>query len=118
MLKGNGGDRVPAGFYWNAREWEAQVVPKEGGVLTGAAENPYIRMPLPAVLVLAPLMGAVYAFFLPFIGFAMVMMYLAGRLRRVFTTSPPAKAVEARPFKPMARKDVRTEEAEERRKAA
>ena len=118
MLRYKGGETVKPGFYFNLAEWEAQVVPKEGGVLTGAAENPYIRMPLPAVLVLAPLMGAVYAFFLPFIGFAMVMMYLAGRLRRLFTTTPPAKAVEARPFKPMARKDVRTEEAGERRKAA
>jgi hypothetical protein len=32
----------------------------------------------------------VYAFSLPFIGFAMVLMYLAGRLRSLFSTTPPA----------------------------
>lgn len=43
-----------------------------------------------ALLVLAPLMGAAYAFFLPFIGFAMLVMFLAGKLRAMFSTTPPA----------------------------
>jgi hypothetical protein len=97
MLKGKGGDRVPAGFYWNAREWEAQVVPREGAVLNGGGETMYVRLPLWALLVLAPLMGAAFAMFLPFIGFAMVLMYLAGRLRRMFSTTPPAAEQVARP---------------------
>jgi hypothetical protein len=58
-----------------------------------------VRLPLLAVLVLAPIMGAVYAFFLPFIGFAMVLGYLAGRVRRPVTTTPPA--VEHRAPAPM-----------------
>ena len=90
MLKCKGGDNVKAGFYWNIREWEAHIVPREGGPLPGAENTGYVRMPLLAVLMLAPLMGAAYAFFLPFIGFAMVLMYLAGRMRRLFTTTPPA----------------------------
>ena len=32
-----GGDNVRFGFYWNVREWEAQIVPKEGGELKGRA---------------------------------------------------------------------------------
>ena len=84
----NGGDTVRYGFYWNLREWEAQIVPREGGVLAGAGTVQYLRLPLLALLVIAPLMGAAYAFFLPFIGFAMVLMFLAGKLRGLFTTPP------------------------------
>jgi hypothetical protein len=84
-----GGDTVKYGFYWNVREWEAQVVSKEGGTLAGESDVRYIRMPLFALLILAPIMGAIYAFFLPFIGFAMLAMFLVGRLRRMITGTPP-----------------------------
>jgi hypothetical protein len=88
--KYNGGDTVGYGFYWNVGEWEAQIVPKEGGELKGTPAANYVRLPLVALLVLAPLMGAAYAFFLPFIGFAMLVMFLAGKVRSMFTTTPPA----------------------------
>lgn len=90
FFKYAGGDEVKYGFYWNIREWEAQVVPREGGKLAGDRDIRYIRMPLLALLVLAPVMGAVYAFFLPFIGFAMLAMFLVGRVRRMVTGTPPA----------------------------
>lgn len=86
----NGGDTVRYGFYWNLGEWEAQIVPKEGGELKGTPADRFVRLPLLALLVLAPLMGAAYAFFLPFIGFAMLVMFLAGKLRSMFSTTPPA----------------------------
>ena len=70
MLKFKGGDEVKPGFYWNLAEWEAHVVPPEGGALPGAEAARFVRLPLLVVLPLAPLMGAVYAFFLPFIGIA------------------------------------------------
>lgn len=89
--KHNGGDSVKFGFYWNMKEWEAQIVPAAGGTLNGDAAAKYLRLPLLAVLVIAPVMGAVYAFFLPFIGFAMVAAFLTGRLRRAAGgTTPPA----------------------------
>ena len=92
--KFHGGENVRFGFYWNLKEWEAQIVPKEGAELKGDADMAYVRLPLLAVLFLAPLMGALYAFFLPFIGIAMFMMYLAGRLRGLFRTTPPAVGAE------------------------
>jgi hypothetical protein len=106
--KFSGGDSVRFGFYWNLREWSAQIVPKEGGVLEGTNSVVYLRLPLLALLVLAPLMGAVYAFFLPFIGFAMVLMYLAGRLRSLVTTTPPASEATggAAGQKPAAKKET------------
>jgi hypothetical protein len=90
FMRYHGGDEVRFGFYCNVREWEAQIVPREGGELKGRADQTYVRMPLLALLVLAPIMGGVYAIFLPFIGIAMVLMYLAGRLRSLFKTTPPA----------------------------
>jgi hypothetical protein len=77
FFKYAGGDEVKYGFYWNVREWEAQVVPREGGKLAGDRDIRYIRMPL-------------LAFFLPFIGFAMLAMFLVGRVRRMVTGTPPA----------------------------
>ena len=88
-----GGDRVKFGFYWNLAEWEAQLVSAEGGELKGDGSNRYVRLPLLALPVVAPLMGAAFAFFLPFIGFAMVAVYLLKRIRgTVTTTTPPAEA--------------------------
>lgn len=89
-----GGEQVKPGFYWNLREWEASVIPREGGVLKGAEEARYVRVPLPVLLFVAPLMGAAYAMFLPFIGFAMVAMYLVGLVKRLFTTTPPAQEAD------------------------
>jgi hypothetical protein len=86
-----GGEVVKAGFYWNLAEWEAKIVPAEGAPLAGTADTRYLRVPLLAVLVLAPIMGLTYAMFLPFIGFAMVAMYLTGWLKRLVTPTPPAK---------------------------
>ena len=71
-----GGEHVRFGFYWNLAEWEAQIVPAAGGDLKGTTDDKYIRLPLLALLVIAPLMGAAYAFFLPFIGFAMLAYYI------------------------------------------
>jgi hypothetical protein len=84
-----GGEQVRFGFYWNLSEWEVQIVQAEGGVLKGGADSRYMRLPLPVLLVVAPLMGAIYAFFLPFIGIAMVAMFLGGRLKSLFVTTPP-----------------------------
>lgn len=89
--KQRGGDLVKFGFYWNVARWEAQIVPAEGGQLKGSAETKYVRMPLLALLIVAPLMGAAYAMFLPFIGFVMVLMALTGRLKAGTTTPPPAE---------------------------
>jgi len=104
--KHKGGDQVTFGFYWNRTEWEAQIVPAGGGVLKGDAEVRYLRMPALALLVVMPLMGAAYAMFLPFIGIAMFVGFLFGRLRAALTgTTPPA--VEMRPAVPTKGRDKR-----------
>lgn len=87
FTKRSGGDTVKAGFYWHLREWEAQVVSGDGGTLKGESTARFVRVPLLMVLLLAPLMGLVYAMFLPFIGIAMVVMHLAGRVRRAYASA-------------------------------
>jgi hypothetical protein len=78
MTKREGGMAVKNGFYWNLAKWEMQIVPKQGGVLPGGTSDRYLKVPIAALLVVAPVMGGLYAFFLPFIGFAMVAGF-AGR---------------------------------------
>lgn len=90
MLKHKGGDTVKAGFYWNAKEWQATIVPKEGGPLPGAQDAIYYRTPLLVLLVVLPIMGAAFAMFLPFIGIAMLAAFLTGRLRKSRPSTPPA----------------------------
>ncbi len=76
MTKRMGGTAARHGFYWNLGKWQMTMVPKQGGILPGDANDRYLRMPVVGLLVIAPLMGAVYAIFLPFIGFAMLFGFL------------------------------------------
>jgi hypothetical protein len=79
MLRHQGGDQVKAGFYFNLDGWEVTTLSGEGGMLAGPADTSYVRLPLPLLLVVAPLLGAAFAMFLPFIGIAMVLDYAAKR---------------------------------------
>ncbi len=76
MTKRIGGTAAKNGFYWNLRKWEMTVVPKQGGILPGDASDKYLKVPVVALLLLAPIMGAAYAMFLPFIGFALLFTFL------------------------------------------
>jgi hypothetical protein len=75
MTTYKGGDTVRAGFYWNWGKWGAEIVPPEGGTLPGNEGTTYNRIPWPALLVAAPVMGGAFAMFLPFIGVAMLMQF-------------------------------------------
>ena len=73
MARCHGAELVRGGFYWNAPAWEILNIPKEGDVLPGTYETRYTRVPLLLIMVLGPLLGALYAILLPFIGFAMFL---------------------------------------------
>lgn len=73
MLAHRGGTRVRAGFYWDRARWTLVTLPGEGGVLPGGEERGYLKVPVPLLLLLAPVMGGLYVLFLPFIGFTMVI---------------------------------------------
>lgn len=76
MFRYKGGNEVGRGFYWNPKAWAIEMVNAERGVLPGTPDIAYARVPVVALLLLAPFMGLAYAIFLPFIGFALLGDYL------------------------------------------
>lgn len=83
MSRHHGGEQVKAGFYLNLGSWEVTTLSGDGGTLPGGRDARFLRVPTLALLVFAPLMGALYAIFLPFIGIAMVLHYLGARTWRL-----------------------------------
>lgn len=80
MAAYRGGELVKAGFYFNLESWEIQTISgRESGTLDGTPEARFLRVPVLAMLLLAPFMGALFAMFLPFIGIYLMGQYLAGR---------------------------------------
>jgi hypothetical protein len=74
-----GTEIVPAGLYFETHELEF-VARDERGPLPGTATNRYLRVPALAMLVVGPVLGLVYAMFLPFIGLYMVARLLVEKL--------------------------------------
>ena len=72
MLKYNGGTRVGTGTYWNLTNGERIDINSEG-TLPGDVKKTYYRMPAAAIIVAGPVLGLLYAAFLPFIGIAMLV---------------------------------------------
>jgi hypothetical protein len=79
MLRHNGGETVGKGTYWNLGNGE-RIDIAEQGILPGDAKKTFYRMPAAAVLVAAPVLGLMYAAFLPFIGIAMVVKLVAQKV--------------------------------------
>ena len=81
MLKERGGNQVGKGTYWNFTTGERIDISQEG-VLPGDSKTTYFRLPATGILLLGPILGLLYAAFLPFIGIAMlvkvVMQKVAG----------------------------------------
>ncbi len=72
MKDNKGGHKVPAGFYFNKKNWEIVTVSgKRGGILPGDATTEYLKIPAVAMLAAAPVLGAAFVLFLPLIGFAL-----------------------------------------------
>jgi len=76
MLKHNGGERVGKGTYWNLTNGERIDITSEG-TLPGDVKKAYYRMPAAAIIVAGPVLGLLYAAFLPFIGIAMLVKLVA-----------------------------------------
>jgi hypothetical protein len=90
MLKHKAGTKVGKGTYWNFSNGERIDISTEG-ILPGGKDTVYYRLPATGILVLGPVLGLVYAAFLPFIGIAMLVKVI---LRKVATavTAPTQRA--------------------------
>jgi hypothetical protein len=78
-IKHIGGDIVGTGNYWNFSTGE-RVHMEDAGILPGDALQTYFKAPPAAILLAGPVLGLVYAVFLPFIGIAMFASVLLKRL--------------------------------------
>lgn len=72
MLRHTAGSRVGKGTYWNFSNGERVDLGSEG-ILPGTGGAVYFRMPATGIVMLGPVLGLLYAAFLPFIGIAMLV---------------------------------------------
>jgi hypothetical protein len=68
----NGGQTVKGGYFLNLRDWKLEVVEGKTGMLPGNDEVQYRRVPMLAMVALAPMMGLAFVVLLPFIGLAVI----------------------------------------------
>ena len=76
MRYNEGGQKVQGGFYLDRNEWEMVAVSGSKGVLPGGPDRRFVKIPMLAVLVAAPVIGGAYVLFLPLIGFAILLDHL------------------------------------------
>jgi hypothetical protein len=74
-----GGNKVAAGTYWNMTNGNRVQMDQEG-VLPGSGQTRYIKAPVAIMLMAAPVIGLVFAVFLPFIGIAMTLNLIGKKL--------------------------------------
>jgi hypothetical protein len=78
-IKYRAGETVPKGDYWNISNGERIHCDGES-VLLGEKEATYVRAHPVVILLAGPILGLMYAGFLPFIGIAMIVKVLGSKL--------------------------------------
>lgn len=79
MLMHRGGHTVKKGTYWNIANGQ-RVECTGQDILPGASGTRYVRMPTAAILAAGPVIGLLFAAFLPFIGIAMTLALVSKKL--------------------------------------
>jgi len=79
-----GGNTVKAGTYWNMANG-SRVQMEQEGALPGNGQTRYIKAPVAVMLMAAPVIGLVFAVFLPFIGIAMTLSLIGRKLANAAT---------------------------------
>ena len=87
MTKLNAGMKASSGYWFSTRSWTMHPVSKDGEALPGAAGEIYVRIPLLLAFIVAPLMGAAFLMFLPFIGFYLAFSAVLRPVIKVFRRS-------------------------------
>lgn len=87
---------VEPGIYVNFKRLRAESI-EEPGRLPGTDVDHYVRVPMVAMLALAPLFGLAYVIFLPFIGFAMVAWLAGSKVAQLGSTAAAASVRVLRP---------------------
>ena len=97
MTTYSAGTRVMRGYYFSAKSWTLENVANDGQMLPGAAGEKYVAIPLLAAFIVAPLMGAMFLMFLPFVGFALTAKAIAAPIVRMFKSSATEVAATLQP---------------------
>jgi hypothetical protein len=97
MTTMNAGTRVKKGYYFSTKGWALQPMPRDGEALPGEADEKYVHVPLLLAFVVAPLMGAAFLMFLPFIGFYLALSALLRPVARLFHSSATEIAATLQP---------------------
>jgi hypothetical protein len=97
MTKLNAGMKASSGYWFSTRTWTLHPVSKDGEALPGSAGEVYVRIPLLLAFVVAPLMGAAFLMFLPFIGFYLAFSAVLRPLTKVFRRSADELAATVSP---------------------
>jgi hypothetical protein len=79
-----GGHTVKAGTYWNLSNGN-RVQMEQEGALPGSGTTRYIKAPVAVMLMAAPVIGLLFAVFLPFIGIAMTLSLIGKKLVNTVT---------------------------------
>ena len=90
----HGGSRTQDGFYWKRGNWEIITVEGEDGRLPGTADTEYLRIPTILFGPLALLFGFSFYIFLPVIGLAMVLIFVAKKIWHGFGRVHTARDVK------------------------
>lgn len=88
------GQQVGGGYYWNAKNWEVETIPDEGGALKG---GDYVKVPFPVLFVIVPLLGATFLMFMPMIGFALFGYAIVRKAAGAFTQGATELASTVQP---------------------
>ncbi len=91
MLKYSGGQKTGKGTYWNLSNGERIDISTEG-ILPGGKKTTYFRLPASGILVLGPVLGLLYAAFLPFIGIAMLIKVVGQKIAGTFFSTAKSTA--------------------------
>ena len=97
MTKLNAGTPVKSGHYFSLKSWTILPVEHDGELLPGAAGEQWVPMPLAVAVAAAPVLGAGFLMFMPFIGFYLTAKALARPVVRIFSKSTTELAATMSP---------------------
>ncbi len=91
------GTRVRKGYYFSAKSWTLHPMPNDGEALPGAPGEKYVHIPLLLAFAVAPIMGAAFLMFLPFVGFYLAISAALRPVTRGFRRSAEEVAATLAP---------------------
>lgn len=97
MTKLNAGTPVKSGHYFSLKSWTILPVEHDGELLPGAAGEQWVPMPLAVAVAAAPMLGAGFLMFMPFIGFYLTAKALTRPVVRLFSKSTTELAATMSP---------------------